>query len=45
MSAPTNVIWEANSVLKSIGLDGTPQQVLKDMADMPVRLVIIFEKS
>ena len=28
----------ANSVFKSIGLDGTPQQVLKDMADMLVRL-------
>ena len=28
----------ANSVLKSIGLDGTLQQVLKDRADMLVRL-------
>lgn len=45
MSAHTNAMWEAKSVLKSIQLDGTPQQVLKDVADMLVRLAIIFEKS
>lgn len=28
----------------SVGLDGIPQQVLKDMADIIVRLAIIFEK-
>lgn len=45
MSTHTNAIWEANSLLKSVGLDGTPQEVLKDMADKLVRLAIIFEKS
>lgn len=45
MSVHTNAIWEAKSVLKSMELDGAPQQMLKDMADMLVRLAIIFEKS
>lgn len=49
LSAHTNTIWEANSEAMlykkpSVGLDGIPQQVLKDTADIIVRLAIIFEK-
>lgn len=34
----------ANSMLKSIGLDGTSQQVLKDTSDMIVRMLSFLKK-